>query len=207
MRRRRWWCRAGWSRPAGAFRLTCGSATATPSIRPSVSCSAAAIAAPAAVGDARGDHDRVVRGDDASARAPLLDACRTSRSARRTRTRTARSVSRPQSFSGFCCECACLYAQRFGNARVERGALGVGERCAVKLRVACRRRRASARVPVHARRRCWRRGRARRCRCPCRCRPRRSRASGPTRPRCRWRRRRRASRSRCAVTMHGVGDG
>ena len=28
----------------------------------------------------------------------------------------ARSVSRPQSFSGFCCECACFTASRLGQA-------------------------------------------------------------------------------------------
>ena len=44
----------------------------------------------------------------------------------------ALSVSRPQSFSGFCCECACLTAIRFGAVALNL-AKSAGETLAVKL--------------------------------------------------------------------------
>jgi hypothetical protein len=46
--------------------------------------------------------------------------------------RIALSVSLPQSFSGFCCECACLNAMRLGSA-ARYAARSASERSAVKL--------------------------------------------------------------------------
>ncbi len=94
---------------------TLGSLTATPSISPCVSCSAAASAAPAPL-ETLEAITMVLAGPNRTGLLPSgLGAAKRSLSTQRANC-TARSVSRPQSFSGFCCECACLTAKRLGVA-------------------------------------------------------------------------------------------
>ena len=108
-----------------------GSVTATPSIRPSVSCSAAASAAPAPL---ETDDAITVVLSGLNCGVAVLSGLRSARSSFSTQNakRTALSVSRPQSFSGFCCECACLTAWRFGVAALK-AASSAADSSAVKL--------------------------------------------------------------------------
>ncbi len=113
--------------PALTRGWTCGSATTTPSIRPSPILLGRRERGAAAVRDARGDDDRVaLRDRDVACRAG--SGGRSARSARRTRSGSTAARSRPQSFSGFCSECACLKAKRFGRRGVERRALAAVSR-------------------------------------------------------------------------------
>ena len=92
-----------------------GSLTATPSIRPAVSCSAAASAAPAplltllAMTMVFAGVMSFVRRPSGSMSPYLSFSTQKANSA-------ACSVNLPQSFSGFCSLCACLTANRLGVA-------------------------------------------------------------------------------------------
>src|SRR5438270_12903306 len=102
--------------PDGGFMKSCGSPTATQSMRPPVSCSSAAIAAPApletleAMTMTLSEERRLVL-----YLVPLCTSPYFWLSMKKANS-IARSVSRPHVASGFCCECAAFQPQRFGWA-------------------------------------------------------------------------------------------
>ena len=113
------------------FGLTFGSPTATPSMRPLSSCSTARTEAPPPF-ETLEAMTIVLR---------LVNLIRR-RSNCSFSMSNANSIERstflPQSFSGFCCECACLKAKRFGVAALN--AVRCCPRCADEVRVVARRR-------------------------------------------------------------------
>ncbi|MNN31611.1 hypothetical protein D3C81_1453060 [compost metagenome] len=95
-----------------------GSPTATPSIRPSASCSAAATAAPPPF-DTLDAITRILPLSMLRWRVPLADTEPKRSLIAQIANSTACSVNLPQSFSGLRCECACLNASRCGLAAVK----------------------------------------------------------------------------------------
>ena len=92
-----------------------GSDTATPSIRPSLSSSAAAMAAPPPL-DTLEAMTSVLAPVKRTVRSPLSFSSPYCWLMAYSASRTAARVWRPQSFSGFWPECACLKAKRWGVA-------------------------------------------------------------------------------------------